>query len=204
MARRNTRGGANAPTANERGPTPTAQDDIRIIIEENEKLKEEKKLAEKQIVQLQEKLRKGASAHRDGGLIHGYKGRGKNTVNLGDMLRNNPQNVVNYANLSNMLSNKIFRRYKFMPKGWEIWSELENSMCWTICQCVAYPKGVTKSEDKAVYWNQQIVPMVNKKLVCMKGNLTQQMKKIFQGMCCWNFFPFFPIPSVNSTFVWTN
>ena len=181
MARRNTRGGTPVPPANETGPTPTAQDDIRIIIEENEKLKEEKKLAEKQIVELQEKLRKRASAHRDGGLIHGYKGRGKNTVNLGDMLRNNPQNLVNYGNLSNMLTNKIFRRYKFMPKGWEMWSDKKNSMCCTICRCVTWPQGVTKSEDKAVYWKQQMVPMINKKIVTMKGNLTQQIKKAFQG-----------------------
>ena len=52
MARRNSRGGPNVPTANEVAPqsindvpTQMAHDDIRMIIEENEKLKVEKKLA---------------------------------------------------------------------------------------------------------------------------------------------------------------
>ena len=52
MARRNTRVGATVPMANEIGtdsindiPTPMAQDDIRMIKEENEKSNEEKKLA---------------------------------------------------------------------------------------------------------------------------------------------------------------
>ena len=218
MAPRSTRGGTPArparegqnATINTARQTPTPQDDIRSMMEENDTLKEENdalkkenddfkeentnlnaeierlqeccKVSEKQIIELQQKIIYNEEARRNSNLVHGRKGRGKNTINLGDMLKQCPQNLVNYGNISNLISNNIFRRYKFMPKGWEMWSEKENTMCSYVCSNIVFPVAVTRTEDKMVYWKKQIVPMVNKKLVCMKGNMTQQIKKIFIGM----------------------
>ena len=142
MAPRNNRRGAAQQSSPALSPDTTTMEDIRMLMEENEKLKEHIKQvdednkqareaneqAEKQVVKLQEKIKNNASATRGGDLGHGYKGRGKNTVNLGDMLKKCPQNLVNYGNLSNLLSNVIFRQYKFMPKGWEKWSDRKRTM----------------------------------------------------------------------------
>ena len=197
MAPRNNKRGAAQQSSPAVVPNTATVEDIRMLMEENEKLKEHIKevneeqkqareaneQAEKQIIKLQEKIKHDATALRDGGLAHGYKGRGKNTVNLGDMLKKCPQNLVNYGTLSNLLSNKIFRQYKFMPKGWEKWSERKRTMCWEVCRSVTFPVDVETTEAKSLYWTKNIVPMINKKLVNMKGNLTQLMKKTFQGMC---------------------
>ena len=200
MAPRNNRRGAAQQSSPALSPGTVTMEDIRMLMEENEKLKQHVKQvdednkqareaneqAEKQIVKLQEKIKNDASATRGGDLGHGYKGRGKNTVNLGDMLKKCPQNLVNYGNLSNLLSNVIFRQYKFMPKGWEKWSERKRTMCWEVCRSVTFPAHIETTEAKSLYWAKNIVPMINKKLVTMKGNITQLMKKTFQGMCSYN------------------
>ena len=147
MAPRNNRRGAAQQSSPAVVYDTATIEDIHMLMEENKKLKEHIKQvdednkqareaneqAERQIVKLQEKIKNDAVALRGGGLVHGYKGHGKNTVNLGDMLKKCPQNLVNYGNRSNLLSNKIFRQYKFMPKGWEKWSERKRTMCWEGC-----------------------------------------------------------------------
>ena len=110
-----------------------------------------------------------------------FRGRGKNTLRLSDMLRENPQNLMNYSNVSSLITNSFFNKHKFLNAGWKQWSTTRNTICHRICGVVAFPKSVVDDEGKEEFWQTDLVPMVNKKMSCLKGNVTQKLKKVYFG-----------------------
>ena len=112
---------------------------------------------------------------------NGHRGRGKNTLRLSDMLRENPQNLMNYSNVSTLITNSFFVKHKFLDEGWEQWSTTQNTICQRICGVIAFPKSIVDGEGKEAFWQTDIVPMINKKMSCLKGNVTQKLKKVYFG-----------------------
>jgi hypothetical protein len=109
------------------------------------------------------------------------RGKGKNTLKLSDMVTTKPQNLVNYACVSKLITNNFFRSNKFMDDGWEQWSTVDQTLCSRVCSVIAYSEHIKTEEDKRRYWSEDLVPMVNKKMSCLKGNMTQKLKKVYMG-----------------------
>jgi hypothetical protein len=109
------------------------------------------------------------------------RGKGKNTLKLSDMVATKPQNLVNYACVSKLITNNFFRSNKFMDDGWEQWSTVDQTLCSRVCSVIAYSEHIKTEEDKRRYWSEDLVPMVNKKMSCLKGNMTQKLKKVYMG-----------------------
>lgn len=108
-------------------------------------------------------------------------GKGKNTLKLSDMVTTKPQNLVNYACISKLITINFFRSNKFMDNGWEQWSTVDKTLCSRVCSAIAYSEQIKTEEDKRRYWSEDLVPMVNKKMSCLKGNMTQKFKKVYMG-----------------------
>ena len=101
----------------------TSKDEKDALAEETKRLRQDNTQSKKQIIDLQQKIKNDKEERHNMKLVQGKKGPGKNTVKLGDMLlKQCPQNLVVYGNISTLISNNILRRFEFMPKGWELWS----------------------------------------------------------------------------------
>ena len=108
-------------------------------------------------------------------------GRGKNTVNVTNLNNDCPENGSNYGAVSKFVVNKLFRRHKFLRPGWDEWSTTPQTVCHGVTSLISYPKELTADYEQQLYWREVLVPMVNKKMSSIKGNITQAMKKIYLG-----------------------
>ena len=105
-----------------------------------------------------------------------------NTLKLSDiMVTTKPQKLVNYACVSNLITNNFFRSNKFMDNGWEQWSTVNKTLCSRVCSVIAYSEQIKTEEDKRRYWSEDWVPMVNKRMSCLKGKMTQKLRKVCMG-----------------------
>ena len=111
--------------------------------------------------------------------------RGKNAVNIEALLESgHPENASNYGIISNFVSNKLFRNTKFLQSDWDVWDESEDSdtLSGQVSKIVSFPQAFLNVPDgKSNYWNEYLVPMINKKFSTLKGNATQTMRKLFMG-----------------------
>ena len=77
-----------------------------------------------------------------------------------------------------ILKTKLFPSVKYLPEGWETYSETKN----TVCQILI--KGVTHRPSNLiieVYWRDVLVPFVNSTYVQWRGNLNQRIKKVYES-----------------------
>ncbi len=108
-------------------------------------------------------------------------GRGKNTVNVTELNNDCPENGSNYSAVSKFVLNKLFRTNKFLKPGWDEWSTTPQTVCHGVTSLILYPKELNADYKRQLYWREVLVPMVNKKMSSIKGNITQSMKKIYMG-----------------------
>jgi len=89
------------------------------------------------------------------------------------------KDVTNMANLNVWLRQKLFRKYKFLPHGWMDYNEVNRgSLCQRVFQRVCVPRGVQAEH----YWEQRLIPMINKKYVEMRSNINSACRVTFQSM----------------------
>ena len=71
-----------------------------------------------------------------------------------------------------------------MDDRWEQWSTVDKTQCSQApCSGIAYSEQIKTKEDNRQYWywKEDLVPMVNKKMSCLKGNMMQKLKKVYTG-----------------------
>jgi len=111
--------------------------------------------------------------------------RGKNAINIEALLESGyPENAANYGLISNFVSNKLFRKTKFLQSDWDVWDESEenDTLSGQVTNIVSFPQAFLNVPDgKSNYWNEFLVPMINKKFSTLKGNATQTIRKLFMG-----------------------
>ena len=111
--------------------------------------------------------------------------RGKNAINIEALLESGyPENAANYGLISNFVANKLFRNTKFLQSDWDVWDESEgnDTLSGQVSKIVSFPQAFLDAQDgKSNYWNEYLVPMINKKFSTLKGNATQTMRKLFMG-----------------------
>ena len=109
--------------------------------------------------------------------------RGKNSVNIEELHKSGyAENAPNYGVISNLVSTKIFRNHKFLCVDWDVYSEDPRSVCGQTKGLVVYPSDCLEEEGgKEKYWEDYLVPMINKKFSTLKGNATQNMRRLFMG-----------------------
>jgi hypothetical protein len=109
--------------------------------------------------------------------------RGKNAVNLDSLHKSGyAEDAPNYGAISVLVSNKIFRQHKFLVKHWDVYSENPRTVCGLTGNVVVYPAECNdEPEEKKKYWENHLVPMINKKFSTLKGNATQNMRRLFMG-----------------------
>ena len=89
------------------------------------------------------------------------------------------KDVTNMSNLNGWLRQRLFRRYKFLPVGWLDYNTMNpNSLCQRVFQRVYKPTAVSAEH----YWDQRLVPMINKKYVEMRSNINSACRTTFQSM----------------------
>lgn len=81
--------------------------------------------------------------------------------------------------VTNILRYEIFRWLKFQKTGWNVWSNVDGTVCKMICdKVVNWPLDVTE-EYKKKMWCKLFEPRLNRKLTLIKNKVTQRMKEIF-------------------------
>ena len=89
------------------------------------------------------------------------------------------KDVTNMANLNVWLRQKLFRKYKFLPHGWMDYNEVNRgSLCQRVFQRICVPRCVQAEH----YWEQRLIPMINKKYVEMRSNINSACRVTFQSM----------------------
>ena len=111
--------------------------------------------------------------------------RGKNAINIEALLESGyPENAANYGLISNFVSNKLFRKTKFLQSDWDVRDENEDNdtLSGQVSKLVSFPQQFLEVQDgKSNYWTEFLVPMINKTNSALKGNATQTMRKLFMG-----------------------
>ena len=111
--------------------------------------------------------------------------RGKNAINIKALFESGyPKNAANYGLISNFVSNKLFRKTKFLQSDWDVWDESEDNdtLSGQVSKIVSFPQAFLNVPDgKSNYWNEFLVPMINKTFSTLKGNATQTIRKLFMG-----------------------
>ena len=147
---------------------------ISELIRENRLLKSEKRRWQDKEQTLMEELTKKR---------RNISKRGKNAVNIDSLHKSGyAENAPNYGAIAVLVSNKIFREHKFLVKNWDVYSENPRTVCGLTNNVVVYPaecEDEPGGEEK--YWYNQLVPMINKKFSMLKGNATQNMRRLFMG-----------------------
>jgi hypothetical protein len=80
-----------------------------------------------------------------------------------------------------ILKNKLFPSIKYLPNGWETYSEARNTVCGVIMSGVQQRPSNMIAE---IYWRDVLVPYVNGAYVNMRMNLNQRIKKAYESKYC--------------------
>jgi len=113
----------------------------------------------------------------------GVDGRklGSNESKLANMDR--PEDAQNFDSISKLITNEHFIKYKLLPKGWHQYRPNDDTTCRKFLRVCVIPDIIMTETTKGTkwYWNEVIVPMIQKKYTSIKANYTQKMKRMFYG-----------------------
>jgi hypothetical protein len=90
----------------------------------------------------------------------------------------------------------LFLKYKFLNEGWQNYRLDRRNSLYSLCmQNLKVPEG-TKEED---IWERMIIPLIRMKYINIKGNMNNNIKKIYESMTVVLYNSF-----VNNSFLLTN
>ena len=87
---------------------------------------------------------------------------------------------INFSDTVNQFCKSfLFPKYKFLKEGWpDYWQERKNSLYLLRMQNLKIPEGA-KEED---IWERVIVPLIRMNYINTKGNMNNDIKKIYESM----------------------
>jgi hypothetical protein len=87
---------------------------------------------------------------------------------------------INFADSVNSFVREfLFLQYKFLRKGWQNYEpDKKNSLSSMCLRKLLLPEG----SDTADIWERVIVPSIQMKYINIKGNMNNDMKKIYMSM----------------------
>ena len=92
--------------------------------------------------------------------------------------------VSNMDNLNKWLRRIAFPEFKFLPRNWWVFAPKEYcSICYKVLAIVKIPRDI-KMEW---YWENRLVPIINKKYVEMRSNINGACCKEYQGKFSLNY-----------------
>ena len=87
--------------------------------------------------------------------------------------------LLNIQELYAFITEKIWRVFKMMPKGWNKWRTEPLTTCAQMMAKVTVPYGMTPE----MYWNNVIVLFANEKLCATRANFKMNLLKKYKGKC---------------------
>ena len=87
---------------------------------------------------------------------------------------------INFADSVNtFIQVFLFLRYKFLREGWQNYQpDKKNSLSSMCLRKLSLPEGSEKDD----IWERVIVPTIQMKYINMKGNMNNDLKKIYMSM----------------------
>ena len=86
--------------------------------------------------------------------------------------------------LKQLLTTRLFPNMKFLPRGWDTWSEEKNSVCEILSSAI---KNFPPTIHLPNYWRDVVVPYANQSYVNMRVNLNQRLKTQYAREYCFTF-----------------
>ena len=80
--------------------------------------------------------------------------------------------------INNFVKKYLFKQVKFLPFGFEKWSEGTKTICGMMMKMINVPSNRKKKE----YWTNDIVPALVYKVQMAKNQRLQKMKVVFNRM----------------------
>ena len=75
----------------------------------------------------------------------------------------------------------LFLRYKFLREGWQNYQPDKKNSLSSMCLCrLLLPEG-SNTDD---IWERVIVPSIQMKYINIKGNMNNDLKKIYMSVSC--------------------
>jgi len=93
------------------------------------------------------------------------------------------EDAQNFDAISKLITNEHFIKYKLLPKGWHLYRPNDDTTCRKFLKVCVIPDLIRTETTMGTqwYWNEVIVPMIQKKYTAIKANYTQKMKRMFYG-----------------------
>jgi hypothetical protein len=80
-----------------------------------------------------------------------------------------------------IMRNEIVRWFKFPEGGWNLWSEMDGTVCKILCdKMVSWPTGATSVQKRRI-WEKTIAPRLGRKLSLIKNKISQKMREVFMS-----------------------
>jgi hypothetical protein len=80
-----------------------------------------------------------------------------------------------------IMRNEIVRWLKFPEGGWNLWSEMDGTVCKILCdKMVSWPAGATNAQKRCI-WEKTIAPRLGRKLSVIKNKISQKMREVFMS-----------------------
>jgi hypothetical protein len=80
-----------------------------------------------------------------------------------------------------IMRNEIVRWFKFPEGGWNLWSEMDGTVCKILCdKMVSWPAGATTAQKRRI-WEKTIAPRLGRKLSLIKNKISQKMREVFMS-----------------------
>jgi hypothetical protein len=80
-----------------------------------------------------------------------------------------------------IMRNEIVRWFKFPEGGWNLWSEMDGTVCKILCdKMVSWPAGATTVQKRRI-WEKTIAPRLGRKLSLIKNKISQKMREVFMS-----------------------
>jgi hypothetical protein len=84
-----------------------------------------------------------------------------------------------------IMRNEIVLWFKFPEGGWNLWSEMDGTVCKIICdKMVSWPAGATTVQKRRI-WEKTIAPRLGRKLSLIKNKISQKMREVFMSKCAY-------------------
>jgi hypothetical protein len=87
---------------------------------------------------------------------------------------------INFAeSVNNFCRSMLFPRYKFLKEGWQAFLPEKRDSLYSLCmRHLRIPEGA----EEADLWDRVIVPSIKMKYINIKGNMNNDIKKIYESM----------------------
>jgi len=89
---------------------------------------------------------------------------------------------INFSeSVNTFIQEFLFPRYKFLKEGWQRYQHNMNNSLSSMClRRLSLPEG-SDSED---IWDRVIIPLIQMKYINIKGNMNNDLKKIYMSVYC--------------------